>query len=352
MSITSSRSPKDGGYLDLRSDAVTRPQPEMWDAMQSDPLDWSHDGDATVTELERLVSDLVDKPAGLFVPSGTMANTLAASVLSEPGDTFVVDRNAHIVRAEGCSYRRIAGLKPHPVDGSRGHPTVGDLADSLAQSDTVSLVWLENTHTFAGGTVADFQSDQELAALARSSGVSIHLDGARLWNAAVASGRSMPDLASVADTVNLNLNKGLGCPAGSVLCGSIDFVQAARDLALAMGAFIAQAGLLAAPGVVSLRGFEAAIERDHQLATLLAAGLNAVGLDAAEPETNIVLVQVTDAAATRARLEDNGVLAFVRDPSTIRFVTHREVDAAGIDWIVAEAGSWNDSRPAQNERKS
>ena len=339
--------------IDLRSDAVTRPRPDMWQAMASDPLDWSRDGDATVVELESLVAELVDKPAALFVPSGTMANTLAATILADQGDSFLVDETAHILRAEGRSYERLARLEPHPVIGERGHPTASQVEDAVNRSGRVSLVWLENTHTFAGGTVSSFPEDQELAAVARRYGASIHLDGARLWNASVASGMPMAELASVADTVNLNLSKGLGAPAGSVLCGSPEVIESARDLTLALGGYVAQAGLLAAAGVASLQGFEVAIAADHELATRLAAGLRAAGLDADEPETNIVFVHVANAEEFRTQLAEVGVLAFVRDSSTIRFVTHREIEASDIDRVVALATGMSVTPVAQiNERNS
>ena len=339
--------------IDLRSDAVTRPRSELWQAMVSDRLDWSRDGDATVVELENLVADLVGKPAGLFVPSGTMANTLAATVLTDPGDSFVVDESAHILRAEGRSYERVARLEPHPVAGVRGHPTASQVEDAFSRPGRVSLVWLENTHTFAGGTVSSLPEDQELAAVARESGARVHLDGARLWNASVASGKPMATLAGVADTVNLNLSKGLGAPAGSVLCGSPEVIESARDLTLALGGYVAQAGLLAAAGVASLQGFEAAIAEDHSLAARLSAGLRAVGLDAHEPETNIVFVRVANAEESRTRLAEVGVLAFVRDSSTIRFVTHREIEPSDIDRVVALAAAMTGTHVEQiNERNS
>ncbi len=344
VSLLSTSVPEYHRPIDLRSDAVSRPRPAMWTAMQSDALVWSRDGDATVTQLEELVANLVNKPAGLFVPTGTMANTLAATILAQPGDAFAVDESAHILRSEGRSYERIAHLEARPVIGRKGHPTAVQLTEALTKSDRMTLLWLENTHTFAGGTVAKFSCDRELAQVARSAGVRIHLDGARLWNAAVASGQTMADLASVADTVNLNLSKGLGCPAGSVLCGPNDVIQSARELALALGGFVAQAGLLAAAGVVSLSGFEEAIERDHELAARLAAGLKDAGVDVDDPQTNIVLARVPNAFAARTRLADHGVLAFVRDASTIRFVTHRDVGATDIDRVIAMAKALDEPR--------
>lgn len=305
--------------------------------MRADPLAWSRDGDATVEELEASVANMAGKPAGLFVPTGTMANTLAVSVLAEPGDSFVADRSAHILRAEGHSYYRVARLEPVLVEGDRGHPGPEDLQVAVESSARVSLLWLENTHTFAGGTVSEHTVDRQLSGIARDLGVRVHLDGSRLWNAAVAGGRSLSELAGVADTVVLNLSKGLGAPAGAVLCGPADVIESARELALALGGYVAQAGLLAAAGIASLRGYEAVIARDHELATRLATGLTERGVAVDEPQTNIVLVEVASAAEAQDRLQAYGVLAFVRDPTTIRFVTHRELGPEDIERVLALA---------------
>jgi threonine aldolase len=251
---------------------------------------------------------------------------------------FVVDSTAHVLRAEGRAYDKVAQLRAHAVDGPNGHPTVDQLEAALDGSDRLALLWLENTHTYAGGTIAPIQASREIVALAARSDVRVHLDGARLWNAAVATGRSMDELAAGADSVTVNLNKALGCPAGSVLCGSQAFVDSARDLAVALGGFVAQAGLLAAAGLVALDDYEDVIRRDHELASWLADGLRAAGVDVDQPETNIVLVRVADAVGLRTRLARRGVLAFVRDPATIRFVTHRQIGEPEIERVVAMAG--------------
>lgn len=324
--------------VDLRSDAVTKPDAAMWEAMQADPLDWTRDGDRTVAKLEDRVAAMLDKPAGLFLPSGTMANTLAAAVWTRPGDAFVVDDQAHVLRAEGEGYRRVARLTPHRVPGPQGHPTARQLADAFERHERVSLVWTENTHTFSGGTVAPPGTDLRMAELAARSGVRVHLDGARLWNASVASGRTMAEVSRGADSVSVNLAKGLGCPAGSVLCGPPAFVAAARQMALALGGHLAQAGLLAACGLVAMQHFEDAIRRDHALASELAAGLRDAGVEVGDPPTNIVLVSVSDAAEKIARLARRGILAFMRDPSTVRFVTHRDISPIEVDRVIAAAG--------------
>ncbi len=329
------------GDVDLRSDAVTRPSPAMWAAMQSDPLDWNRGSDATVAELEQRVATLTGKPAGLFVPSGTMANTLAACGWTQPGDHFVVDRYAHVLRSEGEAYARVARILPHAVSGTGGFPAPEEIEAVLESEARLSMVWLENTHTYAGGTVVPPQVEDFVAALRLR--VKVHLDGARLWNAAVAAARPLAELAAVADSVSVNLNKGLGCPAGAVLCGPVDFIASARDLMGAFGGSMAQPGLLAACGLVGLDDFESQVLRDHALAARLADGLRSAGLEVARPDTNIVLVAVQDAEATRSRLAHEGVFGFVRDPSTVRFVTHRDVDSDDIERAVAVADAFHRS---------
>lgn len=323
------------GDVDLRSDAVTRPSPAMWAAMQVDPLDWNRGSDATVAELEQRVATLTGKPAGLFVPSGTMANTLAACLWTQPGDSFVVDRYAHVLRAEGDAYARVAGIVPLPVSATAGFPALEEIEAVLQTEARLSMVWLENTHTYAGGTVVPSHVEDFVGALRPR--LRVHLDGARLWNAAVAAARPVSELAAVADSVSVNLNKGLGCPAGAVLCGAVEFIASARDLMGAFGGSMAQSGLLAVCGLVGLEDFESQILSDHGLASRLADGLRLAGIEVAQPETNIVLVKVEDAVATRSRLTQHGVFGFVRDPSTLRLVTHRDIDMDDIERVIAVA---------------
>lgn len=324
-----------GPVVDLRSDAVTRPTAAMWHAMRTDPLDWSRLGDRTVSRLERQVAELVDKPAALFVPSGTMGNTLALLCWSSPGQAFVADRHAHVLRSEDDAYARLAGLAAAGVHGDRGHPTPDQVATALADDPAPALLWLENTHTFAGGTVATVDETAAVAGVAHAAGVAVHLDGARLWNAAVATGGSVADLARHVDTVTVNLNKGLACPAGALLCGPREVIDTARQRALGLGGLVSQAGMLAACGVVAVADPTGPLRRDHELAAELADRLRAVGVDADVPETNIVLATCRDAAAAVARLAAAGVLGMTRDASTLRLVTHRDVGEADIARAVA-----------------
>jgi threonine aldolase len=323
--------------VDLRSDAVTRPTPAMWAAMRADPQDWSRSGDPTVRALESRVAGLSGMDAGLFVPSGTMANTLALCTWTQPGDRFVVDAMAHVLRSEGEAFGRLARAIPIAVGHRHGIPDRGAVEAALSSGERPTLLWVENSHTFWGGTIAPVPATRELVEVATDQGLKVHIDGARLWNVAVAQATTVAELAAGADSVTLNLDKGLGCPAGSILCGSRDFVDEARGWAVAFGGVMAQAGILAACGLLALDDFEAALLRDHQLATRLARGLRDMGVAPTDPETNIVLVEVPDADAARAALAGRGVLAMARDAHTIRFVTHRDVDAHDIDRVVGLA---------------
>lgn len=327
---------RDGRLLiDLRSDAVTRPSPAMWEAMRSDPLVWFRGGDPTVAGLEQRVAELAGFPAAVLVASGTMANTLALLVSTSHGDAFLVDRDAHILRAEGDAYRTLAGLVPHAVEGRAGHLDRGHVEQALKEGPRPSLVWLENTHTFAGGTAADPEQMRGVVGAAKRAGMGVHVDGARLWNAAIAAGSDLAGLSDGADTVTLNLDKGLGCPFGAVLCGTPPTIRAVRERMVGLGGVLAQQGLLAAAAMVALDGYGAQMKRDHDLARTLADGLRDIGAAVDQPDTNIVLVHVPDALRTLDRLARRGVLAFARDARTIRFVTHRDVGAEEIERVVA-----------------
>lgn len=324
----------DSDSIDLRSDAVTRPSPAMWQAMGADPLDWSPRGDRTVRRLESRVADLLGMADALFVPTGTMANTLAMLCWTEPGDTFVVDESAHVLRSEGDAYLRLAGVRPVTAAGPRGHPTADQWGEGTEHPSLPSLVWLENTHTFAGGTVAPESNLDVVREIAERRNLKVHLDGARLWNAAVAQRRTMAELAHGVDSVTVNLDKGLGCPGGSLLCGSTALVIAARERMVGLGGRLAQAGMLAACGLVALEDFESSLQRDHELARELSRGLRESGIAADQPDTNIVLVEVDDAAEVQARLAKRDVRVLARDPATIRFVTHRDVSPQGIARVL------------------
>jgi threonine aldolase len=308
----------------------------MWRAMRDDGCAWSRLGDPTVRALEERAAALTGTEDAVFAPTGTMANTLALLALTRPGDTFIVDRRAHVVVSEDRSFARFGGLYPEMLDGKEGRMLPDEVEAAFATrhlgaARRTPLVWIENTHTAAGGTVTGLETTDRIAALARDHSAALHIDGARLFSAAAALGVCLERLVPSGASVTLNLNKGLCAPAGALLCGPAPLAAEARDRLLGMGGVLAQAGPFAAAGLVALEedGI-AALSADNQRARDLAEAL--VGLDGCSvgmPETNIVLVVLpppSTAARMRSALEVEGVLALAYPPRTIRLVTHRQLD--------------------------
>jgi threonine aldolase len=325
--------------IDLRSDAVTRPDDRMWAAMRSDALDWSRFGDRTVDRLERHAAELLGVEAALLTPSGTMANTLSLLVAAEPGGSFLVDASAHVLRSEGDAYRLLAAVHPVWFAAEQGRPAPGALEVALQQSDLAgyrhpAVVWLENTHTWSGGSVLPPDEVDAIGAWATDRGIHVHMDGARLWNAAVATRSSVARSVRGVDSVAVNLAKGLGGPAGALLGGSAVFIAEARQRMVALGGGLAQAGILAACGLVALEDPLHLLEDDHRRAERLATGLTRSGASLPPPATNIVLVEVDDAHLRCRELAAQGVLTLCRDATTLRLVTHRDLDDAAIDAVV------------------
>lgn len=325
--------------IDLRSDAVTRPSEPMWAAMRADTLDWSRFGDRTVDRLERRAAELLGVEAAILTPSGTMANTLSLLVATEPGGSFLVEATAHVMRSEGDAYRLLAAAVPALFAAERGHPTIDAIDDALQRSADAdgrlpAVLWLENTHTWSGGTVIRPDETDAIGAWAVDRGIHVHVDGARLWNAAVATGASVARLVQGADSVAVNLAKGLGGPAGALLGGSAAFIAEARQRMVALGGGLAQAGIMAACGLVALDEPLRVVEADHRRAERLAMGLRDAGARLRPPPTNIVLVEVDDARLRCEQLAAQGVLTLCRDERTLRMVTHRDLDDAAIDAVV------------------
>jgi threonine aldolase len=289
--------------IDLRSDFCGPPTEEMWEAMRAAPFGWAAAGeDETVVELEGRAAALLGKEASVFVPTCTLANAAAVLALSEPGERVSIAEDAHIVVNEGGWLTGIAGLVPVPL------------------GDPAPIACLENTRTRAGGTIL---MPAEAAGLVRGAD-HVHLDGARLPNAAVALGLPLAELAGYADTVALSLNKGLCAPVGAILAGSAEVVARARAHVRRLGGgTIHKAGILAAAGLVALDLVDRLAD-DHRRARRLAELL---GLP--EPETNIVLSRL-DASAL-PRLAEAGVLALAPDGRRVRLVTHRGIDDRHIE---------------------
>ena len=330
--------------VDLRSDTVTRPTSEMRraiaDAVVGDDV---YGDDPTVKELERRVAALAGKEAALFVPSGTMGNQIAVKCLTTPGDEVLLETHSHINFFEQGGIAANSGCLSHPVETERGMLAPEDLAAALRADDDhvarITLACVENTHNWHGGTVAPLDRVRELSAAARARGVRVHLDGARLWNASVATGVPIRDWAATADTVMMCFSKGLGAPIGSILVGEGATIGAARRVRKRWGGGMRQVGILAAACLHALDHHFERLADDHRRARALAAGIGRIpGLRVVEPETNIVMIDLEHPALDRVAalrgLKARGVLVSPYGSRRLRAVTHLDVDDAGIGRVV------------------
>jgi threonine aldolase len=291
--------------------------------------------DPTVHRLQDQVAALLGKEAGLFVSSGTMGNQLAIFAQCRPGDEVVVGEGSHSVWYETGAGAAIAGVQ-FAIAGMGGLFDVADLESAIKPSaywyPKTTLVAIEDTHNRAGGKVWPIEKLRAVSEAARARGLATHLDGARLWNAAVASGTTPAERAASFDTVTVCLSKGLGAPVGSVLCGSRDFVARAHRLRKMLGGGMRQVGVLAAAGLHALEHHRARLSKDHENARALAEALSKDARVRVErPETNIVAIDVNgDAEAICARAAKHGLLVGASGPRRIRAVTHLDVDERAI----------------------
>lgn len=327
--------------VDLRSDTVTRPTPEMRRAIaEAEVGDAVLGDDPTVAELERYAAELLGKEAALYFPSGIMANQTALLVLAAPGTEAVIDDGGHILNWEEAAASAWGGIQLRAVRTPDGHLTPEIAAEAIRPRNAfvpqTAVVCLENTHNSAGGRVMPLERMRAVAAVARERGVAVHLDGARLGNASVATGTPMADFAAEADTVMVAVSKGLGAPVGSLLAGSAETMQRAWRVRRRMGGGMRQAGILAAGALYALRNHFPLLAEDHRRARLLAERVDALaGVASPVPDTNIVMVELEDArldpAALLAALEARGVRATQFGARRLRAVTHMGVDDAGIE---------------------
>jgi threonine aldolase len=334
--------------IDLRSDTVTRPTQTMLDRMMRAELgDDGRGDDPTVKELERLAADTLGKDAGLFLPSGTMSNQVAILSHAETKGEVIGEASCHIFRSEMGGVALLAGLFPRPLPGNRGALDIDSLKAALRRPEMTSnrlgtvLVCMENTHNAAGGAVLPLDHMNQVHALCAQLDVPVHLDGARLFNAAVALGVPACDIAAHADSVAFCVSKGLSAPVGSVLTGSVEFIARARGYRRLLGGNMRQSGLLAACGIVALEQLVNRLHEDHANASRLAQGLQAIDpslVDADAVETNIVMVDLRatgcSAQSWLEALSRYEIAAAPAGPDVIRFVTHRHVGAADIDRVI------------------
>jgi threonine aldolase len=334
--------------VDLRSDTVTKPSPGMRRAMAEAPVgDDVYREDPTINRLQDLVAEMLGKEAALFVPSGTMSNQLCLRTLTRPGDEVIVHEDAHVLHYEGGSAAALSGLQLRPLPGALGilDPdavirAVRPPGEHFARTGAVEM---ENTHNRCGGTVWPLERMQAVAEVVRSRGIGVHLDGARIWNAHVASGVCLPEYAATADSVSVCFSKGLGAPVGSVLAGSTAFVEEARDNRKRYGGAMRQAGILAAGALYALEHNLDRLVEDHENALMLASFLREVpALEIIHPvQTNIVIANVSSLGVTAERvvaaLRERGVLCCVAAPNRVRFVTHLDVSAQQVRMAGEEA---------------
>jgi threonine aldolase len=343
--------------IDLRSDTVTHPTEAMRDAMaRAEVGDDGYGDDPTVNRLQDLAAELLGKKAGLFVPTGTMANTLALMAHTGRGGDVVLEATSHIVRAELGAIATVAGLFHRTLPGTRGAMDLEQLGDAIQtkmgpRSLGTALVCMETTHNAAGGAVLAPTHMAGVRELAATQGIPVHLDGARLFNAATALDVPAADLAVHADSVCFCVSKALSAPVGSVLCGDDAFIARARTFRRILGGAMRQAGILAAAGIIALEEMTGRLGEDHAMARYLVDALHRVDPSLVDPdrvETNIVMVDLK-ASGRRADvwaddLANLGVRANVVGPYAIRLLTHRHIGAAEIDEAVAIiAKLWSNS---------
>lgn len=326
---------------DLRSDTVTRPTPAMREAMAAAEVgDDVFGDDPTVLRLERRAAEVFGKEAALFVPSGTMANQCCLGALTRPGDEVIAEASAHVLLNEVGSAARFWGVQIVPLPGVRGLPRAEDVEASVRFPDIhhprTALLSLEDTHNFAGGAVLPLAGIDELTALARRHGLATHLDGARVFNASVASGVPVARIARDFDLVSCCLSKGLGAPVGSLVLGSVELVTACRRLRKGLGGGLRQAGVIAAAGLLALEDGPKQLAEDHRRARALAeelARLPGCTIEPTSVETNLVFVDTRgDAGAVVDALAARGVLAVQLGPRRLRLAFHRD---AGDDALAA-----------------
>jgi threonine aldolase len=336
--------------IDLRSDTVTKPTEAMRRAMASAEVgDDVYGEDPTVNRLQELAAELTGKEAALFVASGTMGNQAAIAAATRPGDVVLAGEDAHILLYESGAGSALWGVQIE-IFGTGGFFSGSEVADAIRPADVhcapARMLAIENTHNQSGGRVFPLDQLKEAAAVARDHGLTVHLDGARIFNAAVASGTPVGTWAEPFDSLTFCLSKGLGAPIGSVLCGSADFILRAHRARKQMGGAMRQSGIIAAAGLHALEHHVRRLADDHSNAQHLAAGLRDLGFKVDPfPETNIVFFEAERAEAFEKALLARGVLTLAVTKDLIRVVTHMDVSEADIDDALGRIAEVAKTRP-------
>jgi threonine aldolase len=332
------------GMIDLRSDTITKPTPAMRAAMAGAEVgDDVLGDDPTVAQLERRTADILGMEAAVYMPSGSMANQVAIRAHTEPGDEIFCEASAHCYYYEAGAPAALSGVTCRLIEGRRGIFSAGDLRRLLRPGNVhypmSRLACLENTHNHGGGSVWPLEAIRAVEAAAREAGLKMHLDGARLWNASVASGVPECQYAKCFDSVSVCFSKGLGAPVGSCLAGGAEFIQRARRFRKMFGGGMRQAGILAAAAIYAMDNHRSRLAEDHANAKTLARGLarlEGVLLDPVDVETNIVIIRLKASPASTVvqRLAALGVRVMATGADTIRAVTSLEVSGEDMPRTV------------------
>jgi threonine aldolase len=329
-------------YIDLRSDTVTRPSPGMRQAIfEAEVGDDVFQDDPTVQRLEAMLADMLGKQAALFVPSGTMSNQVAINAHTRPGDEVILERNCHTFNYEVAGPAVLAGVQLHPLDGHHGILT-GEQVEAAIRPDDIhipptALICLENTHNRAGGVVYPIDEIRRISKLARAKNIRMHLDGARLFNASVASGVPAREYAEPFDSVSICLSKGLGAPVGSLVAGDEEFIARCRRWRKMYGGGMRQVGILAAAGIYALEHNIERLAEDHHHARVFAervGRIEGLRIDLETVQTNIVVIDVSglgrEPAQVVKRLKEKGLLVVIFGQTKIRAVTHLDVSGEEV----------------------
>ncbi len=332
--------------IDLRSDTVTKPSKGMREQIaRAEVGDDVFGDDPTVKRLESMIAGLLGKETALFFPSGTQSNQTAIKILTSPGDEVIVDAGAHLYNFEGGAPGILSGIQFRPLNGHRGIITREQVEEYYCPGDLhrppTGLICLENTHNRAGGVVFPLDAMKGVSSFAREKGVRVHLDGARLFNASVASGVDVKDYAELADTVSVCFSKGLGAPVGSCLSGSRDLIQKAARVRKILGGGMRQSGILAAAAIYALENNVTRLAEDHENARRLAEGiadLPGFYVDTDNVDTNIVILRITTpgkgSLEVVEELKRKGLQVVPFGARTLRAVTHLDVSTPDIDRAI------------------
>ena len=332
----------------MRSDTVTKPTDEMrMEMAHAEVGDDVYEDDFTVKELEHLSAQLLGKESALFVPTCTMGNLICLMTHTTPGEEVILEENSHIYMYEVGGLSRLAGLNARPIKGNKGILNPKDISDAIRSENIhfpkTGLICLENTHNMSGGNVIPLEIMSEIYDLALEKNIPVHLDGARLFNAATYLEVAPKEIAQYVDSVMFCISKGLSAPIGSLIAGKMEFIEKARKHRKLLGGGMRQVGVIASAGIVSLNKMLQRLSKDHQNAQSLAQGLNAmngVTVDLEATKTNIVRVDFQNdgfnAKQICDKLKKKNILANVTGETKMRFVTHNNIMEADIEIVIEE----------------